>query len=124
MAVSMYLQGRADLGTWAALKMIPLALGILALAAGAVQRKLHLRPWFGRGVVVGGVLALMMSRWILARPRPSPLDPMLRQYQQHVAATAAMDANRAAQQTHAKSRALEPSEQARKELSQRTTRFS
>ena len=80
MAVSMYFQGLFDLGTWAAIKMIPLAVGILALAKVIVDRKIHEKRWAPVMIAVGGILALMVSRWAFARPRPSPLDPALAQY--------------------------------------------
>lgn len=39
----MYMAGRADLGYWAVLKMLPLSLGLLALAKTIVDRRLHER---------------------------------------------------------------------------------
>ena len=125
MAISMYFQGRADLGTWAAAKMLPLALGILALAKAAVDRGLHRRTWFGRSVVAAGVVALVLSRWAFARPRPSPLDPMIRQYRAEMAASAAAAAReqqRAAVQA-GQPRKLEPTDEAREALAQRNSRF-
>lgn len=125
MAISMYLQGRADLGTWAALKMIPLALGTLALAKVIVDRRLHLRPWFGRGVVAAGIAALVLSRWAFSRPRPSPLDPLLTDYRQQMAAAAAATAARERSQREggahpAGGRFLPgPREEARQELAQK-----
>lgn len=80
MAVSMYFQGLFDLGTWAAIKMMPLAVGILGLAKVIVDRKIHERRWAPVLIAMGGILALMGSRWTFARPRPSPLDPALAQY--------------------------------------------
>lgn len=86
MAVSMYFQGLFDLGTWAAIKMMPLAIGIVALAKIIVDKKIHERAWAPGIIALCGVVALVGSRWAFARPRPSPLDPALAQYrrvQQH-----------------------------------------
>lgn len=80
MAVSMYFQGLFDLGTWAAIKMMPLAIGILALAKAIIDRKIHERKWAPAMIALCGVFALIGSRWAFARPRPSPLDPALAQY--------------------------------------------
>jgi hypothetical protein len=81
MAISMYFQGLCDLGTWAAIKMMPFAIGILALAKVIVDRKIHERKFASVGIAVCGVIALFGSRWAFARPRPSPLDPALAHYQ-------------------------------------------
>jgi len=80
MAISMYFQGLCDLGYLAALKMMPLAIGILALAKAIVDRKLQERKWAPLVITLGGVVSLAFSRWAFARPRPSPLDPMLAHY--------------------------------------------
>lgn len=98
MAISMYLQGRADLGAWAVLRMLPAALAILALAKTLLDRGAHRRRWFAQGVAAAGVAALLLSRWAFARPRPSPLDPMLRAYyQREVGIAAAAQAGAQAQ---------------------------
>ena len=81
MAISMYFQGLCDLGTWAAIKMMPFAIGILALAKVIVDRKIHERKFASLGFAFCGVIALFGSRWAFARPRPSPLDPALAHYQ-------------------------------------------
>jgi hypothetical protein len=122
MAISMYLQGRADLGTWAVLKMLPFALGVLALARALVDRGLHQRKWFSRAVVFGAVVALLLSRWMFARPRASPLDPLVQEYnQQQQATVAALRAERQRQQQGAgNGRALQPSDDARQEMMQRS----
>jgi hypothetical protein len=120
MAVSMFLQGRADLGPWAVLKMLPLALGLLLLAKRLVDEKVHERRWAGRAVAAAGLLALVLSRWAFARPRPSPLDPMFRDYARQrraAAAGAAADARRGAGGAAAGRAALgEPGEAARAEV--------
>ncbi|KAL4858939.1 N-lysine methyltransferase setd6 [Chlorella vulgaris] len=79
MAIMMFLQGRADLGLTAALKAIPIALGIAALAKAIVDRELQGRRWVQVAIVTGAIGALCLSRFFFARPRPSPLDPMIRQ---------------------------------------------
>jgi hypothetical protein len=43
MAIMMYVQGRADLGMGAALKAIPLALGLAVAAKALVDRQLQTR---------------------------------------------------------------------------------
>jgi hypothetical protein len=120
MAVSMFLQGRADLGPWAVLKMLPLALGLLLLAKRLVDEKVHERRWAGRAVAAAGLLALVLSRWAFARPRPSPLDPMFRDYARQrraAAAGAAADARRGAGGAAAGRAALgEPGNAARAEV--------
>ena len=111
MAISMYFQGLCDLGYWAALKMFPLAIGILALAKIIVDRKLHERKFAPPLIVLGGVAALLLSRWAFARPRPSPLDPMLARYQHvHLQEKAAMQRHEEARRARAGKRSLEPSE--------------
>jgi hypothetical protein len=121
MAISMFVQGKADLGTWAALKMIPIALGVLSLAKVLVDRKLHERKYFHRLVVVASVLALLASRWLFARTRPSPLDPLITAHQRQVVA-AVVEARKqqaasalAAQQ----GRFLGPSQSAKDDVAQR-----
>lgn len=98
MAISMYFQGLCDLGTWAAIKMIPIAVGILALGKVIVDRKIHERRWAAGGIAVAGVLALVLSRWAFARPRPSPLDPALARYRQYAQQAAAAAAKKGEQQ--------------------------
>jgi len=110
MAISMYFQGLCDLGYWAAIKMMPLAIGILALAKVTVDRKLHERRWAPLLITVGGILALVLSRWAFARPRPSPLDPMLAQYHRSRAQEAAA-AQRRAEFQAAPRKSLEPDSQ-------------
>ena len=43
MAWFMYISGRVDLGFWAVVKMLPISLGLAALAKFIVDRKLHER---------------------------------------------------------------------------------
>ena len=122
MAVAMFVQGKADLGSWAAVKMLPIALGILALAKGIVDRGIHERKWFHRGVVVCSIFALIVSRWAFARPRPSPLDPLLTAHQRESAA-ASLEARkkqeRADMLRQHQGRQLQPPEEARKVLEER-----
>lgn len=54
MAIMMFIQGRADLGLWGALKAIPLALGLAAAAKAIVDRQLHKRCALGRMGRSGG----------------------------------------------------------------------
>ena len=111
MAISMYFQGLCDLGYWAALKMFPLAIGILALAKVIVDRKLHERKFAPLVIVLGGVAALLLSRWAFARPRPGPLDPMLARYHQaRLQDKAAMQRHEEARRARAGKRSLQPSE--------------
>ncbi len=130
MAISMYFQGLCDLGYWAALKMFPLAIGILALAKVIVDRKLHERKFAPLIIVVGGMAALLLSRWAFARPRPSPLDPMLARYQYaRLQERAAMQRHEEARQARAGKRSLQPSERVaeraqRLQESQKGGRFS
>lgn len=88
MAISMYLQGRADLGFWAALKMFPMAIGFLALAKTIVDKKLNKRPWASGAIVLFSIAALFLSRWLFARPRASPLDPLLESHKRQTIAAA------------------------------------
>jgi hypothetical protein len=121
MAVSMYFQGLFDLGTWAAIKMMPLAVGILALAKAIVDRKIHEKRWAPAMIAIGGILALMASRWAFARPRPSPLDPALAQYRrvkEHEEATRKREEER-----HGK-RQLDPMMTDRAKALQSQSRFS
>ena len=125
----MFLQGRADLGAWAAAKMLPIALGLVALAKVALDRKLHERKWFHRGIVVASVAALLVSRAVFARPRPSPLDPLIAAHQREMAvALAEQRRQQAASEMMGQHRVrlMETSEAARKELEQRSAggRFS
>jgi hypothetical protein len=109
MAISMYFQGLCDLGYWAALKMFPLAIGILALAKVIVDRKLHERKFAPLVIVLGGVAALLLSRWAFARPRPSPLDPMLARYHHaRLQEKAAMQRHEEARRVRAGKRSLQP----------------
>lgn len=110
MAISMYSQGLCDLGYWAALKMFPIAIGMLALAKVVVDRRLHERRFAPLAIVGGGILALLLSRWAFARPRPSPLDPMLAHYNRARAAEAAVTQRREqARQAHsARKKSLDP----------------
>lgn len=121
MAISMYLQGRFDLGTLAAVKMIPFALGILAFAKALLDKQLHQRKWFNLAVVAGGVIALLLSRWAFARPRPGPLDPLIAAHQQAMAAAQAQQRERelAIMQQH--ERHLRPTGEARRMLEQKAT---
>lgn len=98
MAISMYFQGLCDLGTWAAIKMIPIAVGILALGKVIVDRKIHERRWAAGGIAFAGMLALLLSRWAFARPRPSPLDPALARYRQYAKQAAAAAAKKGEQE--------------------------
>lgn len=124
MAISMFLQGRADLGTWAAVKMLPVALGLLALAKAIVDKGIHERKWFHRAVVVSGIAALVLSRWAFARPKPSPLDPLIAAHQREAIATSleAQKQERADMLRREQGRRLEPSEEARKALEGRSGR--
>lgn len=124
MAISMFLQGRADLGTWAAIKMLPIALGLLALAKSVVDRGIHESKWFHRAVVVGSIAALVLSRWAFARPRPSPLDPLIAAHQRQAAVSSleAQKQERADMLRREQGRRLEPSEEARKILEERNAR--
>ena len=110
MAISMYFQGLCDLGYWAALKMFPIAIGMLALAKVVVDRRLHERRFAPLAIVCGGILALLLSRWAFARPRPSPLDPMLAHYNRSRAAEAAAAQRReqARQAQSARKKSLDP----------------
>jgi hypothetical protein len=117
----MFIQGKADLGTWAALKMIPVALGVLSLAKVLVDKKLNEKKYFHRLVVLGSVLALLASRWLFARTRPSPLDPLMVAHQRQVVAAVAE-----ARKQHAASaiaaqqgRYLEPSQQVKQDVEKR-----
>lgn len=121
MAVSMYFQGLADLGTVAAVKMIPLAIGILALAKTIVDRKIHERRWAPTGIALAGLLALIFSRWAFARPRPSPLDPVIARYQS--AKNAEMREREQTRHQIAQGHSLRPSDSVRAELAKRS-RFS
>lgn len=124
MAISMFIQGRADLGVWAAAKMIPFAVGILALGKYLSNARLISKQWFAWAVAVGGIVALFLSRWAFARPRPSPLDPMLNAYHRQATSLAQeTDAKRRQQETVMRSRSgLQPPEEARKALQQRERR--
>lgn len=117
----MFIQGKADLGTWAALKMIPIALGVLSLAKVLVDRKIHERKYFHRLVVVASVLALLTSRWLFARTRPSPLDPLIAAHQKEVisSVTAARKQQEARAMAQQQGRYLEPSQQAKQEVERR-----
>jgi hypothetical protein len=120
MAVSMYFQGRADLGTLAAAKMIPLAIGILALAKTIVDRKWHERNWAAAGIAAAGLIALFMSRWAFARPRPSPLDPVIARVQS--ARKAEIEAHEKRKEQLSKPRDLQPVHQ-RAEILRKSSRF-
>lgn len=127
MAISMFVQGKADLGTWAALKMIPVALGILALAKSLVDRQIHERKWFHRSIVAGSIVALVLSRWLFARSRPSPLDPLIAAHQREAVAAVAEARKQQAANAMAQQRGkyLEPSQQAKQDVAQRPRgRFS
>eukprot|EP00887_Chlorella_sp_A99_P004901 scaffold4.g4901.t1 len=116
MSVAMFVTGRADLGVAAVVKMLPLALALAAGAKALLDRGLHKRPWVRRGILLGAVAALVLSRWIFARPSPSPLDPMFARMQQQQAAAVTAAAQQQAQAA-ARSRLLpQPSEAARGEL--------
>lgn len=121
MAISMFIQGKADLGNWAAVKMIPIALGVLSLAKVLVDRKIHERKYFHRSVVVASVLALIASRWLFARSRPSPLDPLIAAHQKDVAAAvvAARKQQAASAMAQQQGRYLEPSQQAKQDVERR-----
>lgn len=121
MAISMYFQGLCDLGTWAAVKMIPFAIGILALGKVIVDRKVHERRWAAGGIAVAGLFALLLSRWAFARPRPSPLDPALARYKQYAKQAAAAAANKE-EQGHVR-RQLDPKLTARAAHLRSQTRF-
>lgn len=129
MAISIYLQGRADLGPWAVLKMLPVAVGLLYAGKTIVDRGLHTRRWFGRAVVVAGVAALVLSRWAFARPRPSPLDPMFQAYRQQQAAAMATLRQQAADEAMRRQKAggrmlATPDEGVKQELQSKTRRFT
>jgi hypothetical protein len=127
MAISMFIQGKADLGTWAAIKMIPIALGVLSLAKVLVDKKIHERKYFHRLTVVGSVMALLLSRWLFARTRPSPLDPLIAAHQREVVAAvaAARKQQAASALAQQQGRYLEPSQQAKQDVAQRPRgRFS
>ena len=113
MAISMYFQGLCDLGYWAAIKMFPLAIGMLALAKVIVDRRIHERKFAPLVIVGGGVVALILSRLAFARPRPSPLDPMIAHYQRvRLQEKAAMQQREEAQKARAgRRRSLQPSQQ-------------
>lgn len=113
MAISMYFQGLCDLGYWAAIKMFPIAIAMLALAKAVVDRKLHERKFAPLAIISGGILALLLSRWAFARPRPSPLDPMLAHYHRARAAEAAASQNRERQAQAARRKSLQPDERIR-----------
>ncbi|KAL4439196.1 hypothetical protein ABPG77_004098 [Micractinium sp. CCAP 211/92] len=81
-SILMFAHGRADLGVWAALKALPIAAALAAVAKVIVDRGLQKRRWVQAAVVAGGVLMLWLSRLVFARPKPSPLDPMFRRMQQ------------------------------------------
>ena len=68
-----------------------------------------------RAVVAGSIAALFLSRWAFARPRPSPLDPMVRAMQQQQVAAARAAAAAAAEAEQPKRERLlhQPSEEAR-----------
>lgn len=121
MAISMFIQGKADLGTWAAIKMIPIALGVLSLAKILVDRKFHERKYFHRSVVLASVLALVSSRWLFARTRPSPLDPLIAVHQKEVVAAvaAARKQQAASAMAQQQGRYLAPSQQAKQDVEQR-----
>lgn len=121
MAVSMYFQGLADLGTLAAAKMIPLAIAILALAKSVVDKKLHERKWAPMVIAIGGLCALMLSRWAFARPRPSPLDPVIARYKEARRVEAEYQEKK--EQELGKRRKLQPEQESRVELLQRGHRF-
>ncbi|PRW44489.1 small GTP-binding [Chlorella sorokiniana] len=101
MAVMMYVHGLADLGIWAAIKAIPLALALAGVAKLIVDRRLQSRRWGSLAIAASGVVLLVLSRFIFARPKPSPLDPMFARMRQDRAAAVAdqrrMEAARAAQ---------------------------
>lgn len=122
MAVSMYFQGLFDLGTWAAIKMMPLAIGIMALAKVLVDRRMHEKRWAPLCIAVGGIVALFASRWAFARPKPSPLDPALAQYrrmQEHEHAVRRMEEERQQSARH-----LNPTMTDRAESLKSQSRFS
>ena len=114
MAVSMYLHGRADLGVVAAIKMIPMALGILVGAKVLVDRKLHERKWFVPSIVACSAFALVLSRFLFARPRRSPLDPLMKEYRYSQRAVEHVEAMQ--QRGMGRTRSLQPSEEARQKL--------
>lgn len=56
MAVTMYVQGLADLGIWAAIKAIPLALALAAAAKFVVDRRLQTRCVAAAGCLLVGIV--------------------------------------------------------------------
>ena len=119
MAISMFLQGRFDLGVWAAAKMIPIALGILAIAKILVDKRVYDKKWFHRGVVAGSVVALALSRWAFARPRPSPLDPVFAAHHREVMREQRNQQQAQQQQQQRAKRMAEPTEEMKKALLER-----
>jgi len=116
----MYFQGGADLGTLAAAKMIPLAIGILALAKTIVDRKWHEQNWAAAGIAAAGLVALIISRWAFARQRPSPLDPVIARVQS--ARKAEIEAHERRKEQLSKPRDLQPMHQ-RAEILRKSSRF-
>jgi hypothetical protein len=120
MAISMFVQGRADLGGWAAAKMIPFAIGILALGKYLLDARMTTKRWFAWAVALGGVVALVLSRWALARPRPSPLDPTIDAYHRQATSLAQETARRRQEEKKVRSSSgLQPREEVRQALEQR-----
>lgn len=120
MAISMYLHGRAELGIIGAMKMIPIALAILAGAKVIVDKRLHLRRWFTLTIVFCSLIAMFLSRLIFSQPKASPLDPLLSAYRYQQTAVESMNAQ--SQRQRRESRSLQPSEEAKKILEEESNK--
>lgn len=119
MAISMFIQGRADLGAWAAAKMIPFAIGILALGKYLLDARMTTKRWFAWAVALGGVVALLLSRWAFARTRPSPLDPAINAYHRQATSLAQERARQRQEEKKVRSSSgLQPREEVRQALEQ------
>ncbi|GAB4814455.1 hypothetical protein N2152v2_001501 [Parachlorella kessleri] len=119
MASFMYVSGRVDLGFWAVLKMLPISLGLAALAKFIVDRKLHERSRVRWAVVIGSVAALALSRLLFYSPGHNPkhiLAPRVRAQQEAYIAHMRAGEEEVKQRQLARERALKSPQDAKEFL--------